>query len=110
MVGDPNLEVELVRKSVWYVNQAYATSYSKGGVFCGGDATHRHPPSSGLGLDTCVQDAFNLAWKIAYVVKGYAGEQFLESYSSERAPVGKQIVLRANQSRGGPSRQERCWC
>ncbi|MGO4660098.1 FAD-dependent monooxygenase [Ensifer sp. 2YAB10] len=99
LVGDPNLEVDLVRKSVWYVNQAYATSYSKGRVFCGGDATHRHPPSSGLGLNTCVQDAFNLAWKIAYVVKGYAGEQLLESYSSERAPVGKQIVLRANQSR-----------
>ncbi|RKE34731.1 2,4-dichlorophenol 6-monooxygenase [Paraburkholderia sp. BL23I1N1] len=99
LVGDPNLEVEVVRKSVWYVNQAYATTYSKGRVFAGGDATHRHPPSSGLGLNTCVQDAFNLAWKLAYVLKGYAGERLLDSYSDERAPVGKQIVLRANQSR-----------
>jgi 2,4-dichlorophenol 6-monooxygenase len=99
LVGDPNLEVEVVRKSVWYVNQAYATTYSKGRVFCGGDATHRHPPSSGLGLNTCVQDAFNLAWKLAYVLKGFAGERLLETYSDERAPVGKQIVLRANQSR-----------
>ncbi|MGX7006087.1 FAD-dependent oxidoreductase [Caballeronia sp. KNU42] len=99
LVGEPDLEVELVRKSVWHVNQAYATTYSKGRVFCGGDATHRHPPSSGLGLNTCVQDGFNLAWKLAYVLKGYASEQLLETYSPERAPVGKQIVLRANQSR-----------
>ncbi|MBC8742587.1 FAD-dependent monooxygenase [Paraburkholderia sp. UCT31] len=99
LVGDPDLEVEIVRKSVWYVNQAYATTYSKGRVFCGGDATHRHTPSSGLGLNTCVQDGFNLAWKLAYVLKGYAGDKLLESYSPERAPVGKQIVLRANQSR-----------
>jgi 2,4-dichlorophenol 6-monooxygenase len=99
LVGTSDIDVEFVRKSVWYVNQAYATSYSRGRAFCGGDATHRHPPSSGLGLNTCVQDAFNLAWKLAYVLKGHATEQLLESYSDERAPVGKQIVLRANQSR-----------
>jgi len=99
LVGDPNLEVDIVRSSIWYVNQAYAPQYSQGRVFCGGDAVHRHPPSSGLGLNTCVQDAFNLAWKLAYVVKGYAGPELLETYSHERAPVGKQIVTRANQSR-----------
>ena len=99
LVGDPNLEVELVRSSTWYVNQQHATHYSKGRVFCGGDAVHRHPPSSGLGSNTCMQDAFNLAWKLAFVVKGYAGPGLLESYSDERAPVGKQIVARANQSR-----------
>lgn len=99
LVGDPNLEVELDGTSVWYVNQQYATSMSKGRVFCGGDATHRHPPSSGLGSNTCVQDAFNLAWKLAYAVKGWAGIEMLESYSEERTPVGKQIVARANQSR-----------
>lgn len=99
LVGDPDLEVDLKRSSIWYVNQAYATQYSKGRVFCGGDATHRHPPSSGLGSNTCMQDGFNLGWKLAYVVKGYAGRELLESYSLERAPVGKQIVARANQSR-----------
>ncbi|MBS1129636.1 MAG: 2,4-dichlorophenol 6-monooxygenase, partial [Proteobacteria bacterium] len=99
LVGDPNLEVEVVRTSIWYVNQAYAPIYSKGRVFCGGDACHRHPPSSGLGLNTCVQDSFNLAWKLAYVLKGHAGEALLDTYSPERAPVGKQIVTRANQSR-----------
>jgi 2,4-dichlorophenol 6-monooxygenase len=99
LVGDPKLDVEIVRKSVWYVNQAYATEYSKGRVFCGGDAVHRHPPSSGLGLNTCVQDAFNLAWKLAFVLKGYAGESLLHTYTDERVPVGKQVVERANQSR-----------
>lgn len=99
LVGDPELEVEIEKNSTWYVNQAYATYYSKGRVHCGGDAVHRHPPSSGLGSNTSLQDGFNLAWKLAYVIKGYAGEALLDSYSLERAPVGKQIVTRANQSR-----------
>jgi 2,4-dichlorophenol 6-monooxygenase len=99
LVGVPDIDIEVTNRSVWYVNQQYATEYSRGRVFCGGDATHRHPPSSGLGLNTSVQDGHNLAWKLAYVLRGYAGEGLLESYSVERAPVGKQIVLRANQSR-----------
>lgn len=99
LVGDPDLEPEIIKKSVWYVNQQHATLYSKGRVFCGGDAVHRHPPSSGLGSNTSMQDAFNIAWKVAFAVKGYAGPGLLESYSDERVPVGKQIVVRANQSR-----------
>lgn len=99
LVGDPDLEIEIENTSVWYVNQAVAPIYSNGRVFCGGDAVHRHPPSSGLGSNTCMQDAFNLAWKLAYVVKGFAGPGLLESYTLERAPVGAQIVKRANQSR-----------
>lgn len=99
MIGDSMVPIEIVNSSVWYVNQAYAPQYSKGRVFCAGDAVHRHPPSSGLGMNTCVQDAFNLAWKLAFVIKGHAGPGLLESYSDERAPVGKQVVLRANQSR-----------
>ncbi|MFC9557354.1 FAD-dependent monooxygenase [Rhodococcus sp. NPDC056960] len=107
LVGDPDLEVEVEGSSVWYVNQQYALSMSDGRVFCGGDATHRHPPTSGLGSNTCMQDAFNLAWKLAYVIKGYAGPELLETYSDERAPVGQQIVARANQSRldYGPLRE-----
>ena len=63
-----------------------------------GDATHRHPPSNGLGSNTSIQDGFNLAWKLAYVLKGQAGPKLLDSYSAERAPIAKQIVTRANQS------------
>ena len=68
-------------------------------MFCGGDAVHRHPPSSGLGSNTSVQDGHNLRWKLAYAVKGWSGPGLLESYSAERAPVGNQVVARANQSR-----------
>jgi len=98
-VGDPTFEPEITSVNAWYVNEAWAPSYSSGRVFCGGDAVHRHPPSNGLGSNTSVQDAYNLAWKLAYVIHGNAGQELLDSYSAERAPVGRQIVHRANQSR-----------
>ena len=100
LVGDPNLEIDLIGANTWTVNDSYATQMSKGRVFIMGDAAHRHPPSNGLGSNTSIQDAFNLAWKLAAVVKGQAGDALLESYSSERAPIAKQIVTRANQSIG----------
>jgi len=64
--------------------------------FCLGDAVHRHPPTRGLGSNTCIQDAFSLAWKVAYVEKGLASPSLLDSYSAERQPVGKGIVTDAN--------------
>jgi 2,4-dichlorophenol 6-monooxygenase len=76
----------------------YATHYSNGRVFCMGDACHRHPPSNGLGSNTSIQDAYNLAWKLALVLKGKANTTLLETYNDERAPIGKQIVERANKS------------
>ncbi|RFS45908.1 2,4-dichlorophenol 6-monooxygenase [Micromonospora craniellae] len=99
MIGDPNVEVTITDVTRWQVNQAWATRYDEGRVFCGGDAVHRHPPSSGLGSNTSIQDAFNLAWKLAYVVKGWADPGLLDTYSPERVPIGKQVVARANQSR-----------
>ncbi|MEQ3708194.1 MAG: FAD-dependent monooxygenase [Tateyamaria sp.] len=100
LVGDPELEIEMQSISYWTVNDAYATEMSKGRVFIMGDAAHRHPPSNGLGSNTSIQDAFNLAWKLAMVLKGQAGEGLLDSYNAERAPVAKQIVTRANKSIG----------
>ncbi|MER6982270.1 FAD-dependent oxidoreductase [Streptomyces carpinensis] len=99
LVGDPDLPVEITSTSLWTVNHAYATQYSSGRVFCAGDAVHRHPPSNGLGSNTSVQDAYNLAWKLAMVIRGEAGPALLDSYTAERAPVGRQIVERANLSR-----------
>ncbi|WP_033294347.1 FAD-dependent oxidoreductase [Amycolatopsis jejuensis] len=99
LVGAPELPVEITSTSLWTVNHSYATQYSAGRVFCVGDAVHRHPPSNGLGSNTSVQDSYNLAWKLATVIRGEAGEGLLGSYSAERAPVGKQIVDRANLSR-----------
>src|SRR5207247_9828023 len=84
--------------SLWSVNRLYATRYSNGRVFCLGDAVHRHPPSNGLGSNTSIHDAYNLAWKLALVLKGKADPSLLETYNDERPPVGKQIVERANKS------------
>ena len=100
LVGDPELEIELLSANTWTVNDAFATNMQKGRVFIMGDAAHRHPPSNGLGSNTSIQDSFNLAWKLAAVLKGQAGDALLESYTDERAPVAKQIVTRANQSIG----------
>lgn len=94
LVGDDTIR----STSLWGNNKMFATCYRTGRVFCLGDACHRHPPSNGLGSNTSIQDAYNLAWKLAYVLRGTAGEGLLDSFDTERAPIGKQIVLRANQS------------
>src|SRR5699024_12522921 len=84
--------------SLWGNNEQYATEMHRGRVFCAGDATHKHPPSNGLGSNTSIQDSYNLAWKLAAVLKGQAGDNLLDTYSTERAPVAKQIVTSASQS------------
>ncbi len=100
LVGDPKLEIDLISANTWTVNNMYATRMQKDRVFIMGDAAHRHPPSNGLGSNTSIQDSFNLAWKLALVLKGQAKPSLLESYSAERAPIAKQIVTRANKSIG----------
>ncbi|MFY0407175.1 FAD-dependent oxidoreductase [Solicola sp. PLA-1-18] len=98
LIGDDTIPVTIRSLSLWGNNKMYAERYRDGRVFCAGDAVHRHPPSNGLGSNTSVGDAYNLAWKLAHVIKGTAGPGLLDSYDAERAPVGKQIVLRANKS------------
>jgi 2,4-dichlorophenol 6-monooxygenase len=99
LVGDDTIDVKLKGTSVWSVNHMYAEQTSVGRVFCMGDAIHRHPPSNGLGSNTSIQDAYNLAWKLALVLKGQAAPKLLDTYDAERAPIAKQIVDRANKSR-----------
>jgi len=98
LIGDPSVEVKLKRLSTWRINECYAERYSsgKGHVFCLGDAVHRHPPFNGLGSNTSIQDAYNLAWKIGYVMRGLASPSLLDSFSAERQPIGRAIVKRAN--------------
>lgn len=98
LIGDDSIPVTIRSTSLWGNNKMYATRYRAGRVFCMGDAVHRHPPSNGLGSNTAIQDAYNLAWKLAFVLRGTAGEALLDSYDAERAPIGEQIVLRANKS------------
>ncbi|ARC56647.1 2,4-dichlorophenol 6-monooxygenase [Frondihabitans sp. 762G35] len=98
LLGVPDLEVTITGTSLWGNNEMYATRLQEGRVFAAGDAIHRHPPSNGLGSNTSVQDSYNLAWKLAAVIRGQAGEELLDTYTAERAPVARQIVRRANKS------------
>jgi 2,4-dichlorophenol 6-monooxygenase len=98
LLGLPDIEVEITGTSLWGNNEMFATHLQSGRVFCVGDAVHRHPPSNGLGSNTSIQDSYNLAWKLAAVLRGQAGPALLETYSAERAPVARQIVQRANRS------------
>jgi 2,4-dichlorophenol 6-monooxygenase len=98
LIGDDTVPVTIRSLSLWGNNKMYAERYREGRVFAVGDAVHRHPPSNGLGSNTSIQDSYNLAWKLAHVLRGEAGEGLLDSFDAERAPVGKQIVLRANKS------------
>ncbi|WP_138734046.1 FAD-dependent oxidoreductase [Modestobacter excelsi] len=98
LVGTEDFEMRVRSASPWTVNHHFATTIARGRVFCAGDAVHRHPPTNGLGSNTSIQDAYNLAWKLAHVVAGTAGPALLDSYDAERAPIARQIVERANQS------------
>ena len=98
LVGDDTIDVAIRSTSLWSNNRAWMERYAEGRVYCMGDACHRRPPSNGLGSNTSIQDAYNLAWKLALVVQGKAAPALLDSYDAERAPVGEQIVKRANQS------------
>ena len=95
LIGDTTVDVEVGDVSTWPVNRMHAEKLSANRVFCVGDAIHRHPPNNGLGSNVSVQDAYNIAWKIAYVIKGYATPKLLESYDLERQPIAKQTVDRA---------------
>ena len=69
-----------------------AASYRKGRVLLAGDAAHVHPPQGGQGLNTGVQDAVNLGWKLAQVVNGTSPDSLLHTYHAERHPVGARVL------------------
>ncbi|MCQ8188462.1 FAD-dependent oxidoreductase [Streptomyces rugosispiralis] len=100
LLGDDTIPVRITSTSAWTVNHLYAETYADRRVLCAGDAVHRHPPSNGLGSNTSIQDAYNLAWKLKLVLDGTAAPALLDTYSAERAPVGRQTVERANRSIG----------
>lgn len=98
LIGDHTVPIKIDSKSIWSVNDMYAKKNTVGRVFCVGDAVHRHSPNNGLGSNTAIQDSYNLAWKLAYVLKGLATPILLETYNEERTPIARQIVKRASQS------------
>jgi 2,4-dichlorophenol 6-monooxygenase len=83
----PDLEAEILGVSPWTIDGVHIDRYRVGDVFFMGDAAHRQPPTSGLGLQSAIQDADNLTWKLATVLRGWASETTLDSYEHERRPV-----------------------
>jgi 2-polyprenyl-6-methoxyphenol hydroxylase-like FAD-dependent oxidoreductase len=77
------------------INGRKVSSYRWGRVFLSGDAAHVHSPAGGQGMNTGMQDAFNLAWKLALVVRGTCAEPLLDSYSPERSGVGDEVLKAA---------------
>lgn len=88
----PTLQPEIIEISNWFVEGVVAERFRVGRVLLAGDAAHRHPPTTGLGLNSAVQDAHNLAWKLAAVLRGQAGDGLLDSYERERQPVTARNV------------------
>lgn len=94
-LGIPDFAPKIHVISQWQVQGTVARRFQIGRVFLMGDAVHRHPPTTGLGLNTAVGDAYNLCWKLAAVLRGEAGPQLLASYEVERRHVARLIVRQA---------------
>lgn len=94
-LGVEDLDFTLHAVSRWQLQSLLADRYRAGRVFLAGDAAHRHFPTTGLGLNTAVQDVHNLAWKLHAVLMGHAGEKLLDTYDDERRAVGRRNVEQA---------------
>lgn len=87
------LELSNVRWfSVYKVHTRHVERFSKGRCFLAGDSAHVHTPAGGQGMNTGIQDAYNLAWKIALVLRGEADERILETYNDERLENAKNLL------------------
>jgi hypothetical protein len=85
-----------LRDPVWLtyfrLQHRHATRYRAGRVFLAGDAAHVHSPAGAQGMNTGIQDAWNLGWKLALAARGLADQALLDSYDAERRPVGRFVV------------------
>ncbi|HLA56450.1 MAG TPA: FAD-dependent monooxygenase [Flavobacterium sp.] len=78
--------------ATYKVHSRMANIFNKGNVFIAGDAAHIHTPAGGQGMNTGIQDAYNLAWKLALVIRGEAKPQLLETYNAERLQNAKHLL------------------
>ncbi|MGW3276713.1 FAD-dependent monooxygenase [Nocardia rhamnosiphila] len=78
--------------TVFRTRRRLTSRYRNGRIFVCGDAGHERSPAGGQGMNTSVQDAFNLGWKLAAVVHGHARESLLDSYEAERRPIAEQVI------------------
>ena len=86
-VGDPSLDLRIQSISPWRMTAQVAARFRQGRWLLVGDAAHRFPPTGGLGMNTGIADAHNLAWKLAAVIEGRADEALLDTYERERRPI-----------------------
>ncbi len=94
LAPEPTTATNLRWSSVFRISHRIVDSYGTGRVFVAGDAAHIHPPTGAQGMNTGIQDAHNLAWKLALAVRGDAAPGLLASYDAERRPVGEEVVGR----------------
>ncbi|MEU1280779.1 FAD-dependent monooxygenase [Streptomyces sp. NPDC005805] len=94
LAPEPTTLSALRWSSVFRISHRIVDRYGRGRVFVAGDAAHIHPPTGAQGMNTGIQDAVNLAWKLALAVSGAARPALLESYDAERRPVGEEVVGR----------------
>ena len=94
-IGDPSVEVEVDDIASWVATADVADRFQSGRILIAGDAAHLVPPNGGFGGNTGIQDAHNLAWKLAAVLRHAAGRELLASYEAERRPVGRLTIEQA---------------
>jgi 2-polyprenyl-6-methoxyphenol hydroxylase-like FAD-dependent oxidoreductase len=93
-LGKPALDPRILDVMPWEMSSEIADRMAVGRVFLAGDAAHTMPPTGGLGGQTAIQDAADLAWKLALVLRGEAGPGLLDTYAAERQPVAELTVAR----------------
>ena len=89
-IGEDAAELTLNAVSSWNMSAQVATDFRRGHILLAGDACHRFPPTGGLGMNTGIQDAHNLIWKLCAVIDGSAAEELLDTYQSERRPIARR--------------------
>jgi putative polyketide hydroxylase len=98
-IGEP-IDVQIIEVAPWQPHEQVADEFRRGRVFLTGDAAHTMPPLKAGGANTAIQSAHNLAWKLAATLQGAAAPQLLDTYHTERHPVGR---FSARQSLTGPT-------
>jgi hypothetical protein len=101
-VGDPTVDVRLLTRMPFSMIAEVASTFRAGNGFLVGDAAHRMTPAGALGMNTAIQSAHNLGWKLTWVANGWAGEALLDSYHAERKPAGERNARRSLQLREVP--------
>lgn len=91
-IGDSSIKVDILNTKFWTMGASFAERFKDGPIFLAGDAAHQIPITGGFGLNTGVQDVHNLAWKLAYVIRGIAAPSLLDTYEQERRPAAEWIA------------------